>query len=205
MKLSLIVGLIAAVLLSGCATIHQESVDLSNQVGVGIKKQHQSQVDLVNLYFTIKRSSLDEAMEKALNKYFVTLTPSGTITLNRRQLVDVASDVMNLSTRNNSAKEELEKARILIIKKLNENYLSLNQANSSITGLLQSAVTIKEARSEAFKSISNTTEGKIDLDKIFTELDAFVLKGGEDAGRSIELVNKIKMLFNNKADKEGEK
>jgi len=205
MKFSLIVCLITAVLFSGCATIPQESVDLSNQVGIGIKKQHQSQVDLVNLYFTIKRSSLDEAMEKALNKYFVTLTPSGTITLDRNQLVDVANDVMNLNSRNNTAKEELEKARILIIKKLNENYLSLNQANSSVTGLLQSAVTVKEARSEAYKSISNTTEGKIDLDKIFTELDVFVLKHGEDAGRSIELVNKIKTLFNDKANKEGEK
>ncbi len=189
-------------LLSACVTIPQESVDLSSQVGVGIKKQHQYQVDLVNLHFAIKRKSLDEAMEKALNKYFEILTPSGTITLNRNQLGDVATDVMNLSSKNNAAKEELEKARVLIIKQLSKNYLTLNQANSSVTGLLQSAVTVKGARSEALQSLSNATGGKVDLDEVFKELDAFILKGGEEAGKTIKLVDKIKTLFSGGTDKE---
>ena len=182
-------------LLTACATIPQESVDLSVEVGIGLKKQHQSQIDLVNLHFAIKRKGLDEVMMRALDKYFETLTPAGTITLDKTQLSDVAADVMDLSAKNNAAKEELEKARVLLIKKLDENYLALNQANSSITGLLQSAVTIKEARSEAFQSLSKATDGKIDLDKAFAELDEFILKGGEEAGKTIKLVDKLKALF----------
>ena len=182
-------------LLTACATIPQESVDLSIEVGIGLKKQHQSQIDLVNLHFAIKRKGLDEAMMRALDKYFETLTPAGTITLDKTQLSDVAADVMDLSAKNNAAKEQLEKARVLLIKKLDENYLVLNQANSSITGLLQSAVTVKEARSEAFQSLSKATDGKIDLDKAFAELDEFILKGGEEAGKTIKLVDKLKALF----------
>jgi len=182
-------------LLTACATIPQESVDLSIEVGIGLKKQHQSQIDLVNLHFAIKRKGLDEAMMRALDKYFETLTPAGTITLDKTQLSDVAADVMDLSAKNNAAKEELEKARVLLIKKLDENYLALNQANSSITGLLQSAVTVKKARSEAFQSLSKATDGKIDLDKAFAELDEFILKGGEEAGKTIKLVDKLKALF----------
>lgn len=189
-------------LLTACATIPQDSVDLSSEVGVGLKKQHQSQVDLVNLHFAIKRKSLDEAMKRALDKYFETLTPAGTITLSRSQLGDVAVDIMDLSAKNNAAKEELEKARVLLIKKLKENYLALNQANSSVTGLLQSAVTVKGARSEAFQSLSKVTKGTIDLDKVFSELDEFVLKGGEEAGKLIKLVDKINALFSENQDKE---
>ena len=114
----------------------------------------------------------------------------------------IATDVVDLNAKNNAAKEELEKARVLLIKKLNENFLALNQANSSITGLLQSAVTVKEARSEAFQSLSKATEGKIDLDKVFSELDTFVLKGGEEAGKAIKLVAKLKVLLNENQGKE---
>jgi hypothetical protein len=189
-------------LLAACATIPKESVDLSSEVGIGLQKQHQSQIDLVNLHFSIKRKSLDAAMSRALDTYFETLAPSGSITLNRAQLGDVADDVMSLSEKNNAAKEELEEARVLLSKKLNENYLILNQANSSVTGLLQSAVTVKEARSEAYKKLSESTSGKIDLGKIFSELDDFVLKGGEEAGKAIKLADKLESILK---EKEGDK
>ena len=185
-------------LLAACATIPQESVDLSSEVGVGLQKQHQSQVDLVNLHFSIKRKSLDEAMIRALDTYFETIASSGSITLNRAQLGNVADDVMSLSEKNNAAKEELEKARLLLIRKLNENYLILNQANSSVTGLLQSAVTVKEARSEAYRKLSASTGGKIDLDKMFSELDDFILKGGEEAGKAIQLADKLESILKEK-------
>ena len=183
-------------LLTACAaTIPQESVDLSREVGIGLQKQHQSQIDLVNLHFSIKRKNLDGAMSLALGSYFEALTPEGSITLNRGQLGDVATDVVLLNEKNNVAKEELEKARVFLIKKINENYLVLNRANSSITGLLQSAVRVKEATSEAYKKLSEATGGKIDLDKAFSELDDFVLKGGEEAGKAIKLVEKLESVF----------
>lgn len=194
-----------ALLFSSCATIPQESVDLSSEVGSGLKKQHQTQIELINLHFSIKRQRLDAAMEKAVNSYFESLTPSGTIELSKSQLKDVTDDVIFFNTRNNDAKEELEKTRLLLIKKLNENYLALNLANSSLTGLLQSAVTVKQAHSEAFQSLSRATEGKIDLDQVFAELDRFIIKGGEEAGKTIQLTDKIKTLLENINDEKDKK
>ncbi|MBU1627637.1 hypothetical protein KKB18_09745 [bacterium] len=193
-------------LLSACATIPQEAVNLSTAVGVGIKKQHQSQIDLVNLHFSIKRKSIDQAMEKALNTYFEGLmTPIGTIELTSKQLGDVAKDIIELSVKNDAVKEELEKTRVLLIKELNENYLTINLVNSSVTGLLQSAVTVKEARDEAFQSLSKSTDGKIDLDKVFSEIDEFILKGGKESGKVINLVDKINTLISeSKGKKETE-
>ncbi len=192
--------IILVTLLSACATIPQESVDLSSEVGIGIQKQHQSQIDLINLHFSVNRNNLDTAMQNALNSYFSALTPNNSITLNKAQLGDVAEDVLLINKKNNTAKEELEKARVLLIKKLSNNYLILSQANSSVTGLLQSAVTVKEARSEAYKKLSEATDGKIDLGKVFSELDEFVLNNGEKAGEGIKLVEKFQTIL----DKENE-
>ena len=101
---------VCILLLTACATVPRESVDLSSEVGKGIRKQYQSQIDLVNLYFAVMREKLDQAMQRALNTYFATLTPSGSITLNRSQLNDVATDVINLNAKHAAAKEELEKS-----------------------------------------------------------------------------------------------
>lgn len=194
-KLNLIMLIFSLSFITACATIPQESIHLSRQVGVGLRKQHQSQIDLVNIHFAIKREALYQAMNKALNKYFKTLTSAGKVTLNRTQLSHVAADIMELIEKNNLVKEELEKARLLIIKRLNENYLALNEANSSITGLLQSAFSVEESNSEALKSISKATGGKIDLDKAFNKVDEFILKGGKQAGKSIKLVDKLNELL----------
>jgi len=77
--------------------------------------------------------------------------------------------------------------------------------NSSVTGLLQSAVTVKEARDEAFQSLFKSTDGKIDLDKVFSEIDEFILKGGKESGKVINLVDKINTLISeSKGKKETE-
>jgi len=182
-------------LLSACTTIPQESVDLSSEVGIGIQKQHQSQIELINLHFSINRNNLDAAMQTALSSYFTALAPKNSITLNKAQLENVAEDIILINQKNNVAKEELEKARVFLIKKLSENYLILSQANSTITGLLQSAVTVKEARSEAYKKLYEATDRKIDLSKVFSELDEFILKNGEKSGKGIGLVEKIQTIL----------
>lgn len=185
-----------ALYISGCAVIPPQSVTLSAEIGVGIKKQHQSQVNLVNIYIEAKRKELDVALQNAVQIYFKTLTPSGDITLNRGQLTDVANDILKLNQKNNKAKEDLEAVRIFLISKLEENYLTLNQANASITGLLQSAVDVKDAQAASYGALSKISSGKIELDKIFTEIDSFVIKKGEEAGKGIDLVNKVRDAVN---------
>lgn len=189
------------VLLTACATIPQESVKLNSEVGIGLQKQHQSQIDLINLHFSIKRNRLDETMAKALNHYFETLTPTGSITLTASRLNDVADDVILITRKNNAAKEELEKARVYLIGKLSENYSILNQANASVTNLLQSAVTNKEARPETYEKLSRATAGNINLNNIFAELDDFVERNGEKSGKAINLVEKLESALDKETDK----
>lgn len=181
---------------SACATVPQESVSLSSELGAEIKKQHEAQVSFLNLYFEAKRKELDAALQRALTAYFLTIAPTGSVTLTTRQLDDVAKDVIELNKKNNTAKEALEKVRVDLVSKLEENYLTLNQANSTITGLLQSAVSVKEATNKSIQLVSSATGGRIKLDKVFSEIDSFVVKGGLEAGRAIDLNEKIQGLIN---------
>lgn len=186
-----VVAVVFMIGVGGCASVPPESVTLSSEVGAGIKKQHQAQVGFLNLYFEAKRKDLDSAFQRALNTYFSTIAPSGSVTLTKTQLDDVAKDVIDLSRKNAQAKESLEKVRIDLLTKLDENYQTLNQANSTVTGLLQSVVSTKEAANKSIQLISTTTDGRIQLDKVFAEIDSFVAKGGSEAGKAIDLIEKI--------------
>ncbi len=141
-------------------------------------------------------------MTQALNNYFEALTPNDSITLNANRLGDVADDVILINHKNNVAKEELEKARVYLIRKLSENYSILNQANSSVTNLLQFAVTNKEARSETYEKLSRATAGDINLNKVFAELDDFVEKNGAKSGKAINLVEKLESTLDKETTNE---
>lgn len=201
-KIKLIIMVLFISLLSACTKIPQESVNLSSEVGIGLKKQHRFQVELVNLYFDIKRKELDETMVKELDKYFHILAPTGEVKLNKAQFIEVVADAKDFNTKYNVAKEELEKARGLLIKKLDENYLALNQANSSITELLQSSVNVKEAGAEVSHSLSKTTVGEIDLEKALAEVDKFILKDKEEAEKTIIIDDLLREGIDENQDKE---
>lgn len=193
-NLYFVIAVVFMIWVGGCASVPPESVTLSSEVGAGIKKQHQAQVGFLNLYFEAKRKDLDAAFQRALNTYFSTIAPSGSVTLTKTQLDDVAKDVIDLSRKNAQAKESLEKVRIDLLTKLDENYQTLNQANSTVTGLLQSVVSTKEAANKSIQLISTATDGRIQLDKVFAEIDSFVLKGGSETGKAIDLIEKIRNI-----------
>jgi hypothetical protein len=205
MRTATIVAWMIIPLAAGCATIPRESVELSARVGTGIGEQHQAGTKLINLYFDASRSELDRALIRAVSDYFATLTPDGQVTLTRAQLDDVATDIAGLNRRNNEAREELEKARQLVLSRLNDRYLALSQANASVTGLLQSAVTVKSTRSKAFRDIADGTGGDLDLEAIVSQLDGFVAKAGTESGKAIKLVDEVQRLVDGDNDKDGAK
>jgi len=187
---------ILGVLFSGCASIPKESVTLSMEVGNGIKKQYESQISLVNLYFSTKREKIDLALEKSIEKYFEVIMPKDKIELSKIQLKNILDDINSKNKKHNLAKEELEKARIFLIEKLTEEYLVLNRANLAISGLLQSAVNVDEARSTTFSRISDITKEKINLNKVFAKLDELILDMGEDSTKLTEFLKKVEEILN---------
>lgn len=177
--------------ITGCATIPSESVKLSAELGDGILKQHRAEIKLLNIYFESKRKELDNSLQKSLNAYLTALIPKEEITLTAEQLVDISRVVLAINEKANTAKENLEKVRVELISQIEENYLTLSKANSTITSLLQSAVSVKESADKSIQLISTTSDGKIQIDKIFSEIDSYVKKGGYESEKIIELSEKI--------------
>ncbi len=199
-KIKSIMLVLFTLLLPACTNIPEESVSLSSEVGAGLKKQHQFQVELVNLYFDSKRKELDETMLKELDKYFNTLAPTGELKLNKDQFMDVLADAKEFNIKYNSAKNELEKARVLLIKKLDEDYLALNQANSSITEILKSSAPEKDTGSEVSPSPSEKSAVKINLEKALAEVDGFTLEDGKEDEQSIMIDDLHKKVFGEKQE-----
>ncbi len=199
-KIKSIMLVLFTLLLPACTNIPEESVSLSSEVGAGLKKQHQFQVELVNLYFDSKRKELDETMLKELDKYFNTLAPTGELKLNKDQFMDVLADAKEFNIKYNSAKNELEKARVLLIKKLDEDYLALNQANSSITEILKSSAPEKDTGAEVSHSPSETSAVKINLEKALAEVDGFTLEDGKEDEQSIMIDDLHKKVFGEKQE-----
>lgn len=194
-KIKSIMLVLFTLLLPACTNIPEESVSLSSEVGAGLKKQHQFQVELVNLYFDSKRKELDETMLKELDKYFNTLAPTGELKLNKDQFMNVLADAKEFNIKYNSAKKELEKSRVLLIKKLEEDYLALNQANSSITEMLKSSAPEKDTGSEVSHSPSETSAVKINLEKALAEVDGFTLEDVEEGEKSIMIDDLHRKVF----------
>jgi len=112
------------------------------------------------------------------------------------QLEDISGDVVALVEKSNAAKAELEKIRIKIIKDLETNYLNINSGITTVSGLLQSAVSVKEASSEAYSKLNAATGGAIDLEQIFTSLDSIVADAGDNIESAEATLQKLEALSN---------
>jgi len=185
-------------ILASCASIPPEAVTLNAEVSVGVNKMYLSQISLVNLYFETQQTSLDKASESAIDRYFSIITPSDDteISFSGVQLEDISGDVVALVEKSNAAKAELEKIRIKIIKDLETNYLNINSGITTVSGLLQSAVSVKEASSEAYSKLNAATGGAIDLEQIFTSLDSIVADAGDNIESAEATLQKLEALSN---------
>lgn len=190
---SLLIAFLITVLLSSCATVPDESVALSRELGAGITKQYQAEIDLINMHFALKRNQLDESLRHSMRTYFSALTPSDSITLTRSQFSDISEYVLTLNKRYKSENESLEQLRLLLLKKLHENYLALDRANASITALLQSDTDVRHAAGEAVSHLSGAVNQHINLNSILTKVDRVTTNIGD---KSAQLNNLIDSLSN---------
>lgn len=176
-----ILALAALLVVSGCTTvIPPQSIELSTEIGIGIGQQHNAQISLLDLYFSMKQDQLNQAFRDALNAYFGVIASTGSITMNASMLNDVATDILNLNLKYAQSMEDLEGLRRESLSDLTENFTAMSHANASITSLLESAVDLDEARGEVYATLKETTGGALNLGGLFGRVDAFVSAAGNN-------------------------
>lgn len=184
-----------------CATIPPESVTLSQEVGKGIAENQRAYLGLLNRYFEIKRQLINDAI---LNEYLPNYIKSIQEGLKQadedpnkftsKMLKDILTDIVK---KRDELHEDLEKTRVAIWERINEDHTLLLEANSTITGLLQSAVSVRAEASSLGKTIQEATKTKFNFEDFEKLFDEHLKKIGDTSAELINLHDSIEALFKN--------
>jgi len=194
------------ILVAGCASIPQESVTLNKEVANGITSIHESNIRFINQYFVVKKAEIDKYEKEALDNFFnkiaaATSNPS-TPPLRVQDLYKIKGKVEEIHAVGTKFKSELDASKDLIIEKVQSEYNLVISANSSITGLLQSAVDVDKAKNDGLSKVKELTSGKIDLTDIDSQINDYLAQLGSSSAQASSLIESIQEALNsNKGDK----
>ncbi len=190
---------VLVLLLSGCAGMPKQSVQLSQEVGRGIALYHQAYTNVLNEYFVQKREAINRFILNAylpvyLENIKAELKAAGEDPekLHSFMVHDVVKDVAG---KRDAMQEELEKTRIALIDAVSRDYLLLIQANATITGLLQSAVDVNAAAESLSGTIETASGNLIDFDAVDAKFNEFLLDAGSFSGKRINFYESIKAML----------
>jgi hypothetical protein len=190
---------VLVLLLSGCAGMPKQSVQLSQEVGRGIALYHQAYTNVLNEYFVQKREAINRFILNAylpvyLENIKAELKAAGEDPekLHSFMVHDVVKDVAG---KRDAMQEELEKTRIALIDAVSRDYLLLIQANATITGLLQSAVDVNAAAESLSGTIETVSGNQIDFDEVEAKFNEYLLDAGSFSSNSISLYDSVKAML----------
>lgn len=205
------VGLCAAALvllagLGGCASIPRESVELSRQIGVGIGQSRDAHLAMLDAFYQRMKADNDDwiagtfyprAVERTREALSAACAAAAQpapdcATLTEKDLQQVMQETIAFRDELQSA---LENNRDDVFRVVNAHYSDLQQANAGITGLLASAVDVKEATREASATAAGITGLNIQPDQIERILDGFLQKAGSAGARVSDLEQQLADLL----------
>lgn len=191
--------ILTVMIVSSCASIPKDTVLLSKEVGKGIAENQRAYISLFNRYFNQKKKLIDQAI---IDKYIPSYLANIRIELEEAgkdpssftavMIKDVISDVIK---KRDEMQAELEKTRIMLIERISADHELLLQANATITGLLQSAVDVKEATSALGETLVKPIKSGFDFEEFEKIFDDYLDKGAGAVGEVGKLSEKVKSLF----------
>jgi hypothetical protein len=181
--------IIAFLLLSGCAQVPTQSIDLSTTVGRDIAKMHQAHLQTIELLYSRMRSDINTfidivylpyAIKEVINKdrqrqvnhqtSFIELISTGLSPgANSEQQKEAMSAmeivVTNITQSVNRQRkgliDNLNRQQKELLPSINRSYLAIHQANAIVTGHLSSVAQVHDAQNELLNDIGMET----DIDK----------------------------------------
>ena len=189
-KQTLIIGCLASLLCFACASIPSSTVTLTQEVIKEADEMHQLNITLVNQLFEERKHVINSFIT---NQY----TPS--IIKNYEKLLPDSLDykaalpkimesiIPVINRKKDSLQNVLSAEQERIITSLNDNYLNYTKATTSLQNLINSAVKIKTAESDAIASIQSLTGDKLDVKKVENTIDSLLIKVGGDMSKLLEV------------------
>jgi hypothetical protein len=191
-------ALAAGLLGPSCASIPRESVVLSREVGSGIAKSRTAHLATLGAFYKklkadndtwIETVFLPRAIENVAAPLAAACKAKGDTTPSCADLgtADVATLVRNTVKFRDEIQSALEANQNAAIRLVNDHYSDLEASNAAVTGLLASAVDVKDATREATAVASRVTGVAFDLDAIEGTLSRFLVQAGKGGAQVSEL------------------
>lgn len=187
---------ISLMIISGCARIPSQTLDLIEAIETEGHRMHRVNVSLVNKLFAEKRKRVDNFIKLEYTPQFIqnfmgNVPPGYQINL-ENDLPDMLSSMIpQINDRRDKMQETLESQRIKIQEKLSLDYIQFSEAIESLKGLIDSAVKVEEERAMLSNQIRELSRDKIDMNAIETKLDSFITTAGDIGEKTSELNNAI--------------
>ncbi len=226
MKLKMYTALIVVSLLSACASIPKETVELSKVLGNDLKVLHHSHSTMVELYYNKIINDINVFVDEVYSPFIIHYVLNSELQRYTKQEQSIygtieaagktggkkeTDDALNIMTefiedanyQVNKKREELLnpilKQKRGIVNTINSSYENVIYANAIITGHLKSIRKVKDAQQEALSLIG--LEGKDEeLDKMLLQasemVKSAVTKGKEIDIKSDEAYSKIEEISN---------
>lgn len=186
----------------GCVQIPQESVSLSMEIGKGVVSIHESNVHFVNWFFGVKIEKINTLENKALDDFFSKIAAAtekpNAPPLKKKDLYKIKGFIDKIHNNGNEYRTALNTSRAKILESLEHDYRTIINANGSITGLLQSAVAVDEAKTTSYDKLKNLTNDKIDLAKMEQIVNDGIAKFGDKTAKGSDILEKIQKQIDKK-------
>jgi len=224
MKAVNIVSIILVVLITGCAQVPKEAVELSATVGRDLSEMKKSHIALVDLYYKELQDDINSFIDNVYLPYQIQRTLADDVW--KKEMLAAIESASQPDPTGTKQKESFEKieAFLLIIQEevenyrklklkpvqdqysnvlsiINKSYDQIHYANSIVTGHLASVVKVHETQNEILEKLNlkdlriNVGEGISGVSDKIGELVQEAKDGEEDLNK---IVSKFEALMNSK-------
>jgi len=226
MKFKIIISLIVIAILSSCASIPKETVELSKVLGNDIRVLHNSHKTMVELYYNEIINDINAFVDDVYSPFIIHYVLKAELAKYKKQEesiygtiedagriggkteTDNALNIMTEFLEDANAQVEKKRKELLnpiikqknhILTQINDSYENTIYANSTITGYLESIRKVKESQQEALSIIG--LEGKDEeLNEILLQVSELtksaITKGKEIDIKSDDAYSKIEEISN---------
>ncbi len=186
-------------LITSCAKIPTQSVDLSNALKQEANRMHQMNIALVDYVFNEKKHMINEFIANeyapAFVQNFIKLLPPDTDV--KREMPEIIAAINpKIDDRRDSLLSVLQVQKNAIVKQLNTDYQAFDQAFVALQNMLASAAKLNATRTSIYDDVKNLSGNKINLSAINTLLDNFITGAGSVGEKATILSSSIQLLLN---------
>jgi hypothetical protein len=183
-------------LIESCAHIPQESIQLSEEIGKGIADQNRAYINLLNEYFSVKRKAIDAFITESYAPVVFSSIRTKMKAEGISEIPDTISQmiVKRIVAKRDSMQSSLEQVRISILTTAQENATLLSNANTAVTSLLSSAVSVDKSTKKILLSADSLTGSKFKFAEFEKTFDQYLNKVGTGTAKANDLYEQVNQI-----------